>query len=99
MYIAIAGIGASPLASAQSYYQEYNKNIARLGVQGTAAYVQFIEGVSQPCNELYMMDSSTVQMLYAQLLAALLSKKTIARIDYTVSNGVCNVQLVQINGQ
>lgn len=92
----LVSLAALP-ANAQTSYSEGNKTILHLGVQGAAAYVQFVEGTSQQCNELYISDPATYKVFYAQLLAAALAKIKISRVDYTVTNGLCTITLLQVN--
>ncbi len=98
MCLVASSILSSVNARGQAIYTEYNKAIAHLGVQGPSVYVQFVGGVSQPCPDLYMSDPASMKLLYAQLLSAKLTGRSISRVDYAVlQSGTCVINLVQID--
>ena len=89
------GIFFSIEAQAQAYYSENTKTVAHLGTQGTNFYVQFVEGTSQLCNEIYIAPER--KAMYVQLLTAKLTGSKITRVDYSITNGVCWAELIELN--
>lgn len=86
-------------ALAQTYFQENNKTINKLGVQETYFYVTFNEGFGRTCAYGVAYISADYKSIYAMLLAAKLSGKTISRVDYQQLNGPgteCNIKLVEV---
>jgi len=98
--LALSGSGVVvPLHAQSTYFTEYNKTVARLGAQGTAYYVGFVEPLGQNCLWGNVYVASDRRGLYAQLLAAKLAGKHIGRIDYSqpAGNGTqCNAELVEL---
>jgi len=87
-----------PLQAQNTYFQEYDKNIAKLGVQGTAYYVTFAEPFGQTCMYGPAYIAADKKGLYAHLLAAKLAGKRISRFDYSQpagNGGQCWVELVE----
>lgn len=86
-------------ALAQTYFQENNQTINKLGVQETYFYVTFNEGFGRTCAHGLAYISADYKSIYAMLLAAKLSGKTISRVDYQQLNGSgsqCNIKLVEV---
>ena len=97
--MALSGVGVVVPAHAQSaYFADYNKTIARLGVQGNTYYVGFDEPLGLGCQWGNVYVAPERKALYIQLLAAKLSGKRISRIDYSQLNGngtQCMAELVE----
>lgn len=86
-------------ALAQTYFQESNKTVYKLGVQETYFYVTFTEGFGRTCAHNLAYISADYKGIYAMLLAAKLSGKKISRVDYQQLNGLgseCQIKLVEV---
>lgn len=98
--VALTLCGLSITSSAQSQaVDEYQKTVRQLGAQADYFYVSFNEPFTFNCAYGVAYISANRKGLYAQLLAAKLSGKRIARLNYSQPNGpgtTCNVELVEI---
>ena len=84
---------------AQTYFQESTKTINKLGVQETYFYVTFNEGFGRTCAYGLAYISAEYKGIYAMLLAAKFSGRTISRVDYQQLNGPgseCNIKFVEV---
>ncbi len=80
-----------------NYFSEGSKTIAILGIQGTYYYFGVAEGVGQTCLGGLVYVVPERKPMYAALLAAKLTGKRLSRLDYSITNGQCWAEIVEIN--
>ena len=88
------------LASAASAATDTDRAIAHVGAQDTAnGYISFTIPTSTTCpyNNLYIdLTSDAGKSYFALAMTAWATGRHISRIDYTLTGGVCHVQLLEL---
>lgn len=87
------------LPSAASATTDSNRSIAHVGAQGSSGYITLTTATSVTCtyNNLYFdLTTDAGKSYMAIAMTAWSAGRPISRIDYTVSGGVCNVQLLEL---
>jgi hypothetical protein len=75
-----------------------NTPVLQLGIQGSKAYFNFTGFTSTCAYNLIYFDATTAagKNMYATLLAAQLSNKNLARVDYNNDSGYCTLAIVEL---
>jgi hypothetical protein len=87
------------LPGAAFAYSETYKTIAHVGVQGTHAYITFTTPPIAGCawDNVYLDITTDTRKAYLSLiLTARPSNTPISRIDYSMTSGMCTVDLVEM---
>ncbi|MEJ8853359.1 hypothetical protein WKW79_02190 [Variovorax robiniae] len=83
-----------------TYFTEGTKTIAKLGVQGTQAYLSFVEPLTANCRWGYLYIAPDRKVMYSQFLAAKISNKRVSRVDYSQPGGTgtqCFADIVELS--
>ena len=97
--VALAFSGAGVVAQSV-HFSEFNKTVARIGVQGSFYYVGFSEPLSQTCQWGNVYIDADKKAIYTQFLAAKLAGKRLSRVDIGQPGGngtQCTVELVELS--
>jgi len=98
--VAAALCGGNASMAQTTYFTEGTKTIAKLGVQGTQAYIGFVEALTANCRWGYLYIAPERKVMYAQFLAAKVANKKVSRVDYSQPGGTgtqCVAEIVELS--